>query len=118
LGLVLQVLVAMWLNYMCLPWEVHTFKWQCELNIPLLGLAFLVPGAMYGFVAARAPWIDGLGVALLLLLIGVMMRYLSPWYGQDTTLAIVYATFFAVIPCMLASLAGYTLRRRRDAIAL
>jgi hypothetical protein len=81
LGWILQVSVNMWLDYMCLPWEVHTFKWQCELNLPLLGFAFFLPGAVYGFVAKRAPWLGGFGVALLLLAIGI--RYLSSWYGSD-----------------------------------
>jgi hypothetical protein len=118
LGLGLQALVWYWLRHFCMPYEVHTFKWQCELNIPFLGLSFIIAGALFGWITDRAAWLGGISVGVLLVGVGALTRLLSPWYGTDLSAAAVYAIFFGIIPCTLGSVGAFTLHHKRDAVAL
>jgi len=118
LGLGMQVFVWYWLRNFCMPFEVHTFKWQCELNIPFLGLSFIVAGALFGWITNRAPWVGGAGLGVFLIAFGAFTGLLSPWYGIDLGAAAVYAIFFGVIPCTLGSVGAFTVHNKRGSVAL
>lgn len=111
LGLFLLALSGGWYYTGCLPFEVHTFKWQCEMQFPFLGLSFALPGALFGFLVPRHPWLGGAMVALAIILIAVVFTdLLRPYYGSNIFAAVVSAFFFAVFPSVLASVGAFFIR--------
>ncbi len=111
LGLLLLGLSGWWYHTTCLPFEIHAFKWQCEVQLPFLGLSFALPGAFFGFLACRHPWLGGAGVALVMVIVAVAFTsLLRPYYGSNIFAAIVSAVFFAVLPAILASVGASSIR--------
>lgn len=118
LGLVFLGLNWVWLMYACFPFEIHTFKWQCEAALPFLVLCFLLAGAFYAWLGGRYPLLGGALVSLLILGVGAVTPLLDPWYGQDPVAAAGYAFLLAVVPASIGSFLCSFVRNRRRPIAL
>ena len=110
--LALLLAAGEWMANACLPYEVHSFKWQCELALPFLGLSFAGPTALYGYFACRSPWIEGLLLSLLAAAVATAMSYFQPFFGGPNAVANATTTFYhALLPAVLGALAGYKLQR-------
>ena len=109
--LVLLVVAGHWWSIACFPSEVHTFKWQCELGLPALGLSFAVPALLYGFAAARSPWLEGFAVSLVASLAAGSLSYFQPFFSGASMLTNATATlYYAVLPGLQGALAGFRLQ--------
>jgi hypothetical protein len=111
LGFILLVLSGWWFDTACLPFDIHTSKWQCEMQLPFLGLSFALPGALFGFFARHNPWLGGVGVAFVMVIVAVTFTgLLRPYYGSNIFAAVVSAVFYAVLPAVLASVGAFSIR--------
>jgi len=111
--LILLVLAGAWQGRACLPYEIHTFKWQCEFVLPFLALSFALPAAIYGYWGIPSPWVVGTTISIVATSVAAKMSYLAPFFSGPNTISFaVTATFFCVLPGLLGALSGARLRAR------
>lgn len=112
LGMLSLVIAAgQWLSLACFPVNAHEFKWQCELVLPALGMSFLLPSALYGYIAMRSPWIEGFSSSAIAALIATAMSYFHPFFGGSNWIVNTTATtYYAIFPGVIGALAGFKLR--------
>ncbi len=108
--LVLLVGSLHWWSQACFPFEVHAFKWQCELGIPLATLSFVIPAFLYGMVAVTSPWTQGLAATMLASLVANGMNYFEPIFSGSLFTNATATLCYAISPGLLAVLGGHKLR--------
>ena len=109
--LVLVLMSGLWMNAICLPFEVHTFKWQCELAFPFLGLSFAAPAALHGYLVSRSPWIDGPLISIIAAVIAAKLSYFQPFFSTQNSITFAtYAFFLVVLPGIVGTLVGHRLQ--------
>lgn len=115
--LLLLVLSMHWWVRACFPFEIHTFKWLCEIGTPLVALSFAIPGFIYGATVARSPWFEGFAISIIASVLAGIASYFQPLFGGTSMVNATAAVFYAVLPGLLGVLAGSRLRslRRRGA---
>src|SRR5438128_2150718 len=67
---------TLWMRHICMPWEVHAFKWACEVGLWFPTLAAVLGGATAGSIARVYGFLFGLGAT------HTRVQLNRPWHRQ------------------------------------
>ena len=106
-----------WMRHVCMPWEVHIFRWECEIGLWFPTLAALLGGAVAGATARSFGFLLGFGVPLLGFALLLPTTLLHGWYGDDLMMAGQYALLRCFLPAAFAGwLSHIAINWRRHAL--
>jgi hypothetical protein len=110
---VIFALGTQWMRHVCLPYEVHTSKWQCDVGLWFPSLAAVLGGGTVGLMFQRNGFLLGLAVPILGLLVLLATPFIHGWYGADLLAAAQRALILCLAPAAIAGWLGQLVSARR-----